>query len=86
MSGFTCDPFYRPHRFLDDGIAHVVWLCLRLPLNMRMGEDLLAGQDHAGGNVGRVGDSTTRFQGFAVCAGTPSTAMVSAKSSKNGML
>lgn len=32
---------YRPHRFPSDVIAHVVWLCFRLPSSPRMVENLL---------------------------------------------
>jgi len=33
---------YRHHRFPPDVIAHAVWLYLRIPLSLRMVEDLLA--------------------------------------------
>lgn len=36
------DPLYRRHRYPADIIAYAVWLYLRVPLSLRMVEDMLA--------------------------------------------
>ena len=42
MTQVTRDRLYRRHRFPAEVIVHAVWLYLRLPLSLRMVEDLLA--------------------------------------------
>ena len=42
MTRLARDPLYRRHRFPADVIAHAVWLYFRLPLSLRMVEDMLA--------------------------------------------
>jgi putative transposase len=42
MTQVTRDRLYSRHRFPAEVIAHAVWLYLRLPLSLRMIEDLLA--------------------------------------------
>ncbi len=42
LSGMIHSCLYRRHRFPPDVIAYAVWLYFRLPLSLRMVEDLLA--------------------------------------------
>ncbi|MCP1758840.1 transposase-like protein [Bradyrhizobium elkanii] len=36
------DPLYRRHRFAPEVISYAVWLHFRLPLSLRMVEEMLA--------------------------------------------